>query len=143
MNLTSYMFAVVHLKLEPKWLKFEQLGRLSAAFAANSPEHLAMAQNYQPPKWMVFLLNMIISVGHWYHNFEPNPSIPLHPVSTAAFCCSVVSCARPTDLPAEQKTCHKKGMAQLICTKDIEITIPILICQLCQQHLDDFHLSAE
>ena len=23
-----------------------------------------MAQNYQPPKWMVFLLNMIISVGH-------------------------------------------------------------------------------
>ena len=32
-----------------------------------------MAQNYQPPKWMVFLLNMIISVGHWYHNFEPNP----------------------------------------------------------------------
>ena len=34
---------------------------------------MAMAQNYQPPKWMVFLLNMIISVGHWYHNFEPNP----------------------------------------------------------------------
>ena len=35
--------------------------------------HMAMAQNYQPPKWMVFLLNMIISVGHWYHNFEPSP----------------------------------------------------------------------
>ena len=33
--------------------------------------YLAMAQNYQPPKWMVFLLNMIISVGHWYPNFEP------------------------------------------------------------------------
>ena len=32
-----------------------------------------MAQNYQPPKLMVFLLNMIISVGHRYHNFEPNP----------------------------------------------------------------------
>ena len=35
--------------------------------------HMAMAQNYQHPKWIVFLLNMIISVGHWYHNFEPNP----------------------------------------------------------------------
>ena len=35
--------------------------------------YMAMAQNDQPPKWMVFLLNMIISVGYWYHNFEPNP----------------------------------------------------------------------
>ena len=35
--------------------------------------HMATAQNYQPPKWMVFLLNMIISVGHWYHNFKPLP----------------------------------------------------------------------
>ena len=26
--------------------------------------HMAMAQNYQPPKWMVFLLNMTIPVGH-------------------------------------------------------------------------------
>ena len=25
---------------------------------------MAMAQNYQAPKWMVFLLNMMISVGH-------------------------------------------------------------------------------
>ena len=24
---------------------------------------MAVAQNHQPPKWMVFLLNMIISVG--------------------------------------------------------------------------------
>ena len=38
--------------------------------------HMAMAQNYQPPKWMVFPLNMIISVGHWYHDFEPNPYKP-------------------------------------------------------------------
>ena len=36
-------------------------------------EYLAMAQNYPPPKWMVLLLNMIISVGHWHHSFEPNP----------------------------------------------------------------------
>ena len=36
---------------------------------------MAMAQNYQPPKWMVFLLNMIISVSHWYHNLEPNPNV--------------------------------------------------------------------
>ena len=35
--------------------------------------YMAMAQNDQPPKWMVFLLNIIISVGHWNHNFEPNP----------------------------------------------------------------------
>ena len=28
-----------------------------------------------PNSWMVFLLNMIISVGHWYHHFEPNPFI--------------------------------------------------------------------
>ena len=27
------------------------------------------------PKWMVFLLKIIISVGHWYHNFEPNPYV--------------------------------------------------------------------
>ena len=26
-----------------------------------------------PNSWMVFLLNMIISVGHWYHHFEPLP----------------------------------------------------------------------
>ena len=38
-------------------------------------KYMAMAQNYQPPKWMVFLLNMIISVCHWYHNFEPNPYV--------------------------------------------------------------------
>ena len=36
---------------------------------------VAMAQNYQPLKLMVFLLNMIISVGHWYHKFEPNPYV--------------------------------------------------------------------
>ena len=33
-------------------------------FGMMIPRYLAMAQNYQPPKWMVFLLNMIISVGH-------------------------------------------------------------------------------
>ena len=32
--------------------------------------YMSMAQNYQPPKWIVFLLNMIISVGHWYHNLS-------------------------------------------------------------------------
>ena len=36
-----------------------------------------MAQNYQPPKWMVFhgfpTKHEMFSVGHWYHNFEPNP----------------------------------------------------------------------
>ena len=41
--------------------------------------YMDMAQNYQPPKWMVVLLKMIISVGHWYHNFEPNPNVePYH-----------------------------------------------------------------
>ena len=40
-----------------------------------------MAQNYEPPKWMVFLLNMIIAVGHWYHNLEPNP-VPTSEVYT-------------------------------------------------------------
>ena len=37
-----------------------------------------------PNSWMVFLLNMIISVGHWYPNFEPNPStilIQIHSVN--------------------------------------------------------------
>ena len=43
-----------------------------------------MAQNYQPPKWMVFLLNMIISVGHWYHNFEPNPDMHMRCICTNA-----------------------------------------------------------
>ena len=46
-------------------------------------EQMAMAQNYQPPKWMVFPLNMIISVGHWYHNFEPNPNFKLPPWAAA------------------------------------------------------------
>ena len=45
---------------------------------------LAMAQNYQPPNWMVFLLNMITSVGHWYPNFEPLPYI--HGVSDGFPC---------------------------------------------------------
>ena len=38
---------------------------------------MAMAQNYEPKKWMVFLLNMIISVGHWYHDLDPYPCYPL------------------------------------------------------------------
>ena len=46
---------------------------------------MAMAQNYQPPKWMVFLLKMIISVGHWYHNFEPNPHITSREHATCGY----------------------------------------------------------
>ena len=38
--------------------------QLSNALTCYFTLYLAMAQNYQPPKWMVFLLNMIISVGN-------------------------------------------------------------------------------
>ena len=41
------------------WKSVEIYGNLWKSFGI----HLAMAQNYQPLKWMVFLLNMIISVG--------------------------------------------------------------------------------
>ena len=53
---------------------------------------LAMAQNYQPPKWMVFLLNMIISVGHWYHRLEPNPPRSSGGITTPGF--SLTRCPR-------------------------------------------------
>ena len=39
-----------------------------------SKRQVGVDQNYQPPKWMGLLLNMIISVGRWYHNFEPLPN---------------------------------------------------------------------
>ena len=66
------------------WLKVVYLGVICPMI--HHPQlkqilKMAMAQNYQPPKRMVFLLNllnMIISVGHWYHNFEPNPQNDEH-----------------------------------------------------------------
>ena len=54
-------------------LRESQWGEDAAIDSWNLHRDMAMAQNYQPLKWMVFLLNMIISVAHWYHNFEPNP----------------------------------------------------------------------
>ena len=41
-----------------------QIGGVAMGSLLSDKPILAMAQNYQPPKWMVFLLNMIISVGH-------------------------------------------------------------------------------
>ena len=43
--------------------------------------HMAMAQNYEPQKWMVFhgfpTQHDQKSVGHWYHDLDPYPYYPL------------------------------------------------------------------
>ena len=42
------------------------------------PSHLAMAQNHQPKNgWCSYYGHDHFQIRHWYHNFEPNPLIPL------------------------------------------------------------------